>query len=101
MVLKLILSSSTPIAFLIFVKTLCENKLGNPVMNFSFQKDLVESDRFNTWVRNISLYHLKSEKVGHLKLVRNIFEDPNSSAGFPTKCVAIVTMKKLAESFFF
>ena len=69
-------------------------------MNFSFQKDLVESDRFKTWVKNMSLYHLKSESVGHRKLVRNIFEDPTSSAGFPTKCVAIVIMRKLVESFF-
>ena len=60
--------SITPVGWLRTSLILRANKLGNPLINFSFQNDLVQSSLKITLEVNTSLYHLKSLKVGQVRL---------------------------------
>ena len=55
---------------LILILIFSEKSLGTPKINFSFQKDCLQSDFSMTLVRNMSLYHLKPWNLGHLRLVK-------------------------------
>jgi hypothetical protein len=59
-------------------------------MNFSFQNGWLLSSLSMTLERNTSLYHLKSLRVGHLRLLSWSWTLDARWLGVPIKCSTIV-----------